>query len=94
MELTEREASRNMRIWNWLSPPDPWEIYDFARKTPHRGPATWFTQGEVFQKWKTEGSLLWVNGIRTRLSFPFFPTADSFPCLKPAQERLSCRMCD
>ena len=74
------------RIRKWLSPPDPWENYDAARNTPHRGLATWFTQGEAFQKWKSEGTFLWVNGIRECLSFQSFPTADNFPCFSRLRE--------
>jgi len=54
------------------------ENYDTVRNTPHRGTATWFTQGEAFQKWKSEGTFLWVSGIRERLSFPLYSTADNF----------------
>jgi len=86
MELTGRGESRDMRIRYWLFPPDPWENYDLVRKAPHRGPATWFTQGDVFQEWKAEGSLLWVNGIRAYPSFPFFASADSFPRLSRLRE--------
>jgi len=43
----------------------------FARESHHHGTALWFTQGDVFKKWKTNGSLLWIHGIRTRVSFVY-----------------------
>ena len=66
------------KIRSWLSPPDPWTNYNTARKAHHPGSATWFTQGDMFGKWKLTGSLLWVNGLRAHFSFPSFHTADSF----------------
>jgi len=33
------------------------------------GTAIWFIQGDVFQNWKTTGSLLWIHGIRMCVSF-------------------------
>lgn len=53
----------------WLSPPDPCVNYCGARERHHYGTALWFTQDDVFKKWKTSGSLLWIHGIRTRASF-------------------------
>ena len=53
----------------WLSPPDSYMNHFFARESHHHGTALWFAQGDVFKKWKTNGSLLWIHGIRTRISF-------------------------
>ena len=65
-------------IRSWLSPPDPWSNYNTARKAHHPGTATWFTQGDMFGKWKSTGSLLWVNGLRVYFSLSSFYTADCF----------------
>ena len=35
-------------------------------------------QNEIYDKWKTTGSLLWIHGIRMCISFVSFATADSF----------------
>jgi len=64
------------KIRSWLSPPDPWSNYNTARKAHHPGTAMWFTQGDTFGKWKSTGSLLWVNGLRVYFFFPSFYTAD------------------
>jgi len=52
------------KVRGWLSAPDPWVNQNIARKAHHRGTATWFTQGDVFKKWKSEGSLMWIHGLR------------------------------
>ena len=66
------------KIRSWLSPPDPWTNYNTARKAHHPGTATWFIQGDTFGKWKSTGSLLWVNGLRAHFSSLSLHTADSF----------------
>ena len=38
----------------------------------------WFIQGDTFRKWKSTGSLLWVNGLRANFSFLSLRTADGF----------------
>ena len=50
----------------WLSPPDPTINFNTARETYHNGTATWFTRGEIFEKWKESGSenFLWIHGKR------------------------------
>jgi hypothetical protein len=64
----------------WLSPPDPWTNHNIAREAHHHGTATWFTEGDMFGQWKSTGSFLWVNGLRARLSFPFFSATYSSKC--------------
>jgi len=51
---------------------------NIARKAHHRGTATWFTQGDDFQKWKSTGSLMWIHGLRSSISFAPFPFAKTF----------------
>ena len=65
----------------WLSVPDPWINHNVARKAYHRSTATWFMQGNIFKEWKSTGSLLWIHGLRTRLFFVSFATADIFRVL-------------
>ncbi|KAI0292977.1 hypothetical protein B0F90DRAFT_1928377 [Multifurca ochricompacta] len=46
----------------WLSPTDPSESHNIARKAHHPGTAAWFIQGHTFSEWKKTGSLLWIHG--------------------------------
>ena len=55
------------KLQTWLSPPDPSTNHNLARKVHHRGTATWFFQGSIFQEWKSYPSLLWIHGKRTSL---------------------------
>lgn len=48
----------------WLSPPDPSENYDIARRTQHKGTAVWFIEKRSFREWKKNGCLLWIQGKR------------------------------
>jgi len=64
--LTEnllREKSKQ-----WLSPPDPSTNHIIARKAHHKGTASWFFQGSIFEQWKSSPSLLWIHGKRTSFS--------------------------
>ena len=65
------------KVQCWLSPPDPYVNHFFARESHHYGTALEFTQGDVFKTWKTDGSLLWIHGIRTRVSFVSSGTPDN-----------------
>ena len=79
------------KLRSWLSPPDPSVNHNTACKTQHGGTATWFIQGNAFQDWKNNGSLLWVRGNRTLLS-PFLPLClliDSW-ILQRVPEKASC----
>ena len=49
---------------NWLSPPDPSTNHNIACGTHHKKAATWFSQGGIYQEWKSTGSLLWIHGKR------------------------------
>src|SRR6267154_2723172 len=51
-------------IYKWLSPPDPSTNHNIACDTHHKKTATWFFKGNIYQEWKSKGSLLWVHGKR------------------------------
>lgn len=65
----------------WLSAPDPWTNHNVAYKTRHNGTATWFTQSETFNEWKSTGSVLWIYGIRVYQTFLTLFVADRFNIL-------------
>ncbi|KAI0000832.1 NACHT domain-containing protein [Russula compacta] len=46
----------------WLSPPDPSTNHNIAYGAHHKGTATWFFRGDIFEEWKSTGSLLWIHG--------------------------------
>jgi hypothetical protein len=51
-------------IHRWLSPPDPSTNHNIACGTHHKKPSTWFFGGNIYQEWKSKGSLLWIYGKR------------------------------
>ena len=59
----------NEEIIRWLKPPDPSTNYDMARRVRHKGTAEWFLRGSIFEKWKSEGSLFWIYGMRMFIIF-------------------------
>jgi hypothetical protein len=59
-------------IHRWLSPPDPSTNHNIACGTYQKKTATWFFEGNIYQEWKSKGSLLWIYGKRAPCSnFPF-----------------------
>jgi NACHT domain len=48
----------------WLSPPDPSTNHHITLTTHHKSTTAWFLEGNVFSKWKSTPSFLWVNGKR------------------------------
>lgn len=60
------------RFRRWLSAPDPWSNHNIARRAHHTGTATWFTEGNIFEEWKTTSSMLWIHGKREYLSLTVF----------------------
>jgi hypothetical protein len=62
----------------WLSPPDPSTNHNIAHRAQHEGTAMWFFECEIYKKWKSNPSLLWVHGKRTFLSFAILHPIDSF----------------
>jgi hypothetical protein len=69
-------TNRKKVFCRWLSATDPWVNQNIARKAHHRGTSTWFTQGDIFKKWKSDGSPIWIHGIRSHPSFPSFSCVD------------------
>ena len=51
-------------IHKWLSPQDPSTNHNLACDTDHKKTATWFFKGNIYQEWKSKGSLLWIHGKR------------------------------
>ena len=66
----------NEEIIQWLKPPDPSTNYDMARRVRHKGTAEWFLRGNIFEKWKSEGSLFWIYGMRMFLILLFTMVPD------------------
>jgi hypothetical protein len=60
--LTGNQLRRDLRTW--LSPPDPSTNHNIACAAHHRGTATWFFQGSIYNEWKSTPSLLWIHGKR------------------------------
>jgi hypothetical protein len=60
--LTESQLQEKFQ--KWLSPPDPSTNHNIARKAHHKGTASWFFHGSIFEKWKSSPSLLWIHGKR------------------------------
>ena len=52
-------------VHRWLSPPDPSTNHNIACGTHHKKAAAWFFEGNIYQEWKSRGSLLWIHGKRT-----------------------------
>jgi hypothetical protein len=44
--------------YKWLSPSDPSTNHNIACGTHHKKTATWFFEGNIYQEWKSTGSLL------------------------------------
>jgi hypothetical protein len=55
------------KILRWLSAPVPSINHNIARKAHHGDTSQWFFQGEIFNQWKSSGSLLWIHGKRALL---------------------------
>ena len=67
-----------VRIYKWLSPPDPSTNHTIACDTHHKKVATWFFQDRIYQEWKSEGSLLWIHGKRSSCSTSHLVPPDRF----------------
>ena len=55
------------KVRTWLSPPDPSINHNTACKLRHSETASWFSEGDSFNEWKKNGSLLWIRGNRKLL---------------------------
>ncbi|KAH9990149.1 hypothetical protein BJV77DRAFT_629677 [Russula vinacea] len=54
-------------LLRWLSPPDPSTNHNIACKAHHNGTAQWFSQGSIFNRWKSTDPFLWIHGKRALL---------------------------
>ena len=61
--LTEKQLRGELQ--KWLAAPDPSTNHNIAHKAHHKGTASWFFQGGIFEQWKSSPSLLWIHGKRT-----------------------------
>jgi hypothetical protein len=61
--VTRNQWRHDLR--NWLSSPDPSTNHIILCGAQHQGTSQWFFRGNLFEVWKTSGSLLWVHGKRT-----------------------------
>src|SRR5882757_7108648 len=71
--LTGNQLQQDLR--RWLSPPDPSTNHNIACSAHHEGTATWFFQGNIFNEWRSSGSLLWIHG--KRMPFCRFPPSST-----------------
>ncbi|KAH9009089.1 hypothetical protein EDB84DRAFT_1221289 [Lactarius hengduanensis] len=58
--LTRSRARSDLR--KWISPPNPSINHNLTCDTHLDGTTAWFAQGDAFNKWKRNGSLLWIRG--------------------------------
>jgi hypothetical protein len=59
-------ADELQQIHRWLSAPDPSSNHNDACKMRQPTTGTWFINGEVFKRWKSDlNSFIWLYGIRT-----------------------------
>jgi len=65
--LAENQMRENLR--KWLSPSDPSTNHNVACAAHLEGTASWFLRSGIFRKWRSTGSILWINGMRTFLNF-------------------------
>jgi hypothetical protein len=52
----------------WLSPPDPSQNYNTLLGVHREGTTAWLFKNDTYKKWKSGGSLLWINGLRSCIS--------------------------
>ena len=68
--MTGNQLRHDLR--RWLTPPDSSTNHNTACRAHHKGTATWFSQGSIYNEWKSAASVLWVHGKRAHLSY-FLP---------------------
>ena len=64
--VTNTATGRQLResLRKWQSPSDPSTNHNIACNRQHGGTTEWFCKGNIFEKWKATGSLLWIHGKR------------------------------
>ena len=83
--LTESQLREKSR--KWISPPDPSTNHNIARKAHHKGTASWFFEGGIFEQWKSSPSLLWIHGKRMLPFFSITHVTDTHFCSGLWQKR-------
>jgi Cdc6-like AAA superfamily ATPase len=78
--------SRQLKVIQWLSPPDPSTNYNKALQQRQEGTGLWFLKGDAFAAWKSQrNSSMWLYGIpgcgKTVLSTSIIEHLRSFPDL-------------
>ena len=61
--ITGNQLRESLR--KWQSPSDPSTNHNIAGGRQHEGTAEWFVESDKFEKWKVDGTLLWIHGKRT-----------------------------
>ena len=60
----QREAQQE-KIYEWLSPPDPFSNHNTARQRHEPLMGHWFINGKEFEEWRSRpNSIIWLHGIR------------------------------
>ena len=49
-------------LQGWLTPPDPSTNYNTACASQHERTSVWVFREEIYEKWESSGSLLWIYG--------------------------------
>ncbi|KAK6531923.1 hypothetical protein TWF694_003087 [Orbilia ellipsospora] len=59
-----KSQTRQAKLNDWLSPPDPSINYEKSLVQRQRGTGSWLLDGDAFEGWKTQGrsSFLWIYG--------------------------------
>ena len=78
-------------LFKWLSPPNQTVNHNIACKARHKGASNWFLQSRTFERWNSEGSLLWIHGKRSLYLFFLIHglTAHGLPSLQRARAKAS-----
>jgi hypothetical protein len=64
-ELELRQAEHYRKISSWVSPTDPWENHQTARKQHEPETGAWLLQSDIYRAWKTDSDYyhhLWLYG--------------------------------
>jgi hypothetical protein len=72
----------------WLSPPDPTVNHNIACDSRQER-SNWFLQSKTFEKWKSEGSLLWIHGKRISVLLPSWLDCSPSPVSQRARAKAS-----
>jgi hypothetical protein len=62
--MAKRQKTMNGAVQIWLSPSDPSLNHKITPTAHDKNAAAWFFKGDVFNKWKSTPSLLWIDGKR------------------------------